>query len=71
MLVESLGWEDPLKEGMGIHSSILARKIPWQEEPGRLQFMGSQKSWTQLKRLSTQAHIADSLHCTAEINTTL
>ena len=49
MLVESLGWEDPLKEGMAIHSSILAWKLPWQEEPGRLQSMGSQKSWTQLK----------------------
>jgi len=49
MLVESLGWEDPLKEGMAIHSSILAWKLPWQEEPGRLQSMGSQKSWAQLK----------------------
>ena len=49
MLVESLGWEDPLKEGMAIHSSILAWKLPWQEEPGRLQSMGSQKGWTQLK----------------------
>ena len=44
MLVESLGWEDPLKECMAIHSSILAWKIPWKEEPGRLQSMGSQKS---------------------------
>ena len=56
---------------MANHSSILAWKIPWTEEPGGLQPVGSQKSWTQLKRLSTQAHIADSLHCTAEINTTL
>ena len=30
----SLGWEDPLKKGMGMHSSILAWKIPWTEEPG-------------------------------------
>ena len=43
MLVESLGWEDPLKEGMAIHSSILTWKIPWTEEPGRLQSVGSQR----------------------------
>ena len=35
-----LGWEDPLEEGMAIHSSILAWRIPWTEEPGRLQSMG-------------------------------
>ena len=35
MWVRSLGWEDPLKEGMVTHSSILAWKIPWPEEPGR------------------------------------
>ena len=38
--VQSLGWEDPLQEGMATHSSILARKIPWTEEPEELQFMG-------------------------------
>ena len=38
--VSSLRWEDPLEEGMGIHSSILAWRIPWTEECGRLQFMG-------------------------------
>ena len=32
--VQSLGWEDPLEEGMATHSGILARKIPWTEEPG-------------------------------------
>ena len=41
--VQSLGWEDPLKKGMAIHSSILAWRIPWTEEPGRLQSMGSYK----------------------------
>ena len=41
--VQSLGWEDPLEKGMATHSSILARKIPWTEEPGRLQSMGSQR----------------------------
>ena len=35
--VQSLGWEDPLEKGMAIHSSILAWRIPWTEEPGRLQ----------------------------------
>ena len=39
----SLGREDPLEEGMAIHSSIPAWKIPWTEEPGGLQSMGSQR----------------------------
>ena len=39
----SLGWEDPLKEGMATHSSFLAWRIPWTEEPGELQSMGSQR----------------------------
>ena len=41
--VQSLGWEDPLEESMAIHSSILAWRIPWTEELGGLQFMGSQR----------------------------
>ena len=41
--VESLGQEDPLEKKMATHSSTLAWKIPWMEEPGRLQFMGSQR----------------------------
>ena len=40
--VLSLGWEEPLEEGMAIHSSILAWRIPWTEKPGGLQSMGSQ-----------------------------
>ena len=40
-LVRSLGQEDPLEEEKATHSSILAWKIPWTEEPGRLQSMGS------------------------------
>ena len=40
--VQSLGKEDPLEKEMATHSSILAWKIPWMEEPGRLQSMGSQ-----------------------------
>ena len=41
--VRSLGWEGPLEKEMAAHSSILAWKIPWTEEPGRLQSMGSQE----------------------------
>ena len=40
--VRSLGWEDPLKKGMATHSSILAWRIPWTEEPGKLQSRGLQ-----------------------------
>ena len=54
--VRSLGQEDPWEEGMAIHSSILAWKTPWTEEPGGLQSIGSQ-SQTQLKRLSTHVLI--------------
>ena len=43
MWVRSLVQEDPLKEGMAIHSSILALEVPWTEEPGRLQSMGLQR----------------------------
>ena len=48
MCVPSLGLEDPLEMETATHSSIRAWEIPWTEEPGRLQSMGSQKSWTQL-----------------------
>ena len=41
--VRSLGWEDPLEKEMPTHSRTLAWKIPWTEEPGRLQSMGSQR----------------------------
>ena len=47
-LVQSLGWEDPLEKKMATHSNILAWRIPWTEEPGGLQSMGSQMSWIQL-----------------------
>ena len=43
MQVRSLGQEDPLEEGMATHSSILAWRILWTEEPGELQFIGSQR----------------------------
>ena len=48
MQVPSLGWEDPLEEEMATHSRILAWEIPWTEEPGGLQSVGSQRvrdSW--------------------------
>ena len=43
MWVQSLGLEDHLKEGMATHSSILAWRVPWTEEPGELQSMGSEE----------------------------
>ena len=43
MLVQSLGWEDPLEKEMSTHSSILALDIPWTEQPGELQSMGLQR----------------------------
>jgi len=46
--VLSLGGEDPLEKEMATHSSILAWESPWMEEPGGLQSMGLQKSWTSL-----------------------
>ena len=45
--VQSLGQEDSLEKGMATHSGILARRIPWTEEPGGLQSIGSQ-NWAQL-----------------------
>ena len=44
--VQSVGQEDPLEKEMATHSSILAWRIPWTEETGGLQSMGSQESWT-------------------------
>ena len=41
--VRSMGWEDPLEKGMATHSSILAWRVPWTEEPGGLQYMGPQR----------------------------
>ena len=43
MWVQSLGWEDPLEEDKATHSSILARRIPWTEEPVGLQSIGAQR----------------------------
>ena len=46
MWVQSLDWKDPLQKGIATHSNILAWRIPWTEEPGRLQFMGRKESDT-------------------------
>ena len=43
MCVQFLGWEDPLEKGMATHSTILAWRIPWTEEPGGLQSVGSHR----------------------------
>ena len=45
--VQSLGWEDPLEKRMATHSNVLDWRIPWTEEPGKLQSMGL-NSWAQL-----------------------
>ena len=54
--VQSLGWEDPLKEGVATHSSVLAWRIPWTEEPGGLQSMGSQRVGYDLATKQQQAY---------------
>ena len=61
--VQSLGWEDPLEKEMAIHSSTIAWKIPWTEEPGRLQSMGSPRvrhDW------ATSLHLSKSCITVAE-----
>ena len=58
--VRSLGWEDPLEKEMATHSSILAWKIPWTEEPGRLQSTGLQ-SRTQLSDFTSLCLIVSTL----------
>ena len=56
MWVRSLDQKDPLEKEMTPRSSILAWRIPWTEEPGGLQFMGSQKSWMQLSDDNKKHH---------------
>ena len=48
---QSLGWEDPLEEEMATCSSVLTWRIPWTEEPGGLQSMGSQSDTTERKEV--------------------
>ena len=58
MWVQSLGWEDPLEEGMATHFSILAWRIPWTEEPGGTTVYRVAKSWIR-QRLST--HVCNTM----------
>ena len=53
MWVQSLGLKDPLEEGMATHSSVLAWEIPWTEEPGGLQSLGSQKESEMAEQLNS------------------
>ena len=59
--VQSLGWEDPLEKGMATHPSVLAWRIPWTEEPGRLQSLASQRvrhnQTTKLAHTHTHTHV--------------
>ena len=64
--VQSLGQEDPLEEEMATHSNILAWKIPWTEEPGWLQPMGSQRVEHSLESEHTQSfssHLSGQVNC--------
>ena len=63
MQVRSLGWEDLLEEGMATHSSILEWRIPWTEEPGGLQPMGSQRVTEATEHTCTQAVYRALLSC--------
>ena len=59
--VQPLGQGDPLEEEMGTHSGILAWRIPWTEEPGRLQSMGLQRvghNWTGNTHTHTHRHLS-------------
>ena len=60
--VLSLGWEDPLEEGMATYSSTLAWRIPWTEEPGGLQSMELQKSWIWQSDTHTHTHTHTNPH---------
>ena len=63
--VQSLGWEDPLEEEMATHSSSLAWRIPWTEEPGVLQSMGSQRvghDWLTNTRTHARTHTHTHTH---------
>ena len=72
MQVWSLGWEDFLEEGMVTHSSILAWRSPWTEEPGNLQFMGQQivGHAEAIKHACMHIYVCvnNSLYCTPETN---
>ena len=58
--VRFLGWEDPLEKEMATHSSILVWRIPWMEEPGGLQSMGSQRVGHDFTQKKVSAYKSDS-----------
>ena len=60
--VRSLGWEDPLEKEMATHSSTLAWRIPWREEPGRLLVHGVAKSWTRLGDFTLTFMVPPDIH---------
>ena len=59
MLLQTLGLEDPLEEGRATHSSILAWRIPWTEEPHGLQSMGSQRMGHDRSNLALSKHVCE------------
>ena len=62
-LVQFLGWEDSLEEGMATHSSILPRKSPWTKEPGALQSTGSLRvRTTERLRIQHTAHVLHTIY---------
>ena len=61
MKVQCLCWEDPLEEDMATHSSVLAWRIPWTEEPGGLQSMGSQRVGYTLRTKQQQQNITQTV----------
>ena len=71
--VLSLGWEDPLKKKMATHSSTLAWKVPWTEEPGRLQSIGLQRVGPQLSNFTfffsfyTRNVLDDYIYCISTV----
>ena len=67
--VRSLGWEDPLEKEIVTHSSIIAWKIPWTEEPGRLQSMGSQRVGHDWAAECTHAHAHTRVHAHTHTHT--
>ena len=68
MQVLSLSWDDPLEEEMTTHPGTLARKIPWTEEPGRVQSMGSQRIRHNRVTEHTHTHTHTHIHTQAQIS---
>ena len=68
MQVRSLGWEDPLEEGMAAHANILAWRIPWTEEPGGLRSTELQLETTEVTQ---HAHMYKDLNVRDQCNTAM